>query len=393
MKILHGSFLVIIILLCLSNVYTQDNSAPPLKKIWEFNNDEQFSHFIIRHNTLYYSTLNSFGAIDINTGSLLWKKQITEGYSGTYIASDERNLYVTTGDGRLIVYDINTFEQLWGRPIRTQIGSMAIIGNKLICIINDGILSAINTETHDLIWKADLKILARSKRAPKHLRMSIEPIIKQNSLIISTYTGEIMALNPATGIFQWHNKLCEPDERCWATGMTVSENKLFFTRNTGGIVALHFHNGRVAWEFSLKYYTMAPVLSENNMVIMTARNGYLYTFNATDGRLLWLHNVSKHLYPMISPPVVHKGIIYLTAEEKLFAFDGAGRQLWEWDSGENLDGHRIVMLRDGMILSGTTAFYRFSTGQPAPLPPCSPEHDVLASFAWRCHYESRVSGT
>ena len=73
----------------------------------------------------------------------------------------------------------------------------------LIVTTDEGILSAIDTVSHTTLWKTDLTLFSTSTGSPRYLRLAIETPIKENSLIIVTFTGEIFALDPWSGLFQF----------------------------------------------------------------------------------------------------------------------------------------------------------------------------------------------
>jgi hypothetical protein len=87
-------------------------------------------------------------------------------------------------------------EQLWGIPIKDQIGTM------LICTTDEGILSAIDTINHTNLWKTDLTLLSINTGSPRYLRLSIEPAEKKILSIIDTFTSKLFVLDPASGLFQ-----------------------------------------------------------------------------------------------------------------------------------------------------------------------------------------------
>lgn len=100
--------------------------------------------------------------------------------------------------------------------------------------------------------------------------------------------------------------------------------------------------------------TQAILILVDGLVIFGTNYGLLYGIGALDGAKRWQVVLSRERDPNVSPPVTSSGQVLVTARSKITAFSASGKQLWDWDTEEDLFYYPAVPLSDGMLAARDT---------------------------------------
>lgn len=99
------------------------------------------------------------------------------------------------------------------------------------------------------------------------------------------------------------------------------------------IYAINIKNGSMKWVYpaepikDLSFYA-PPVLSEDGQLIVGGYDGVLYSLDATDGTVNWTYEEAQSQY-IGSPLVTSEGIFAPSADNKVYAVNLQGEELWE----------------------------------------------------------------
>jgi outer membrane protein assembly factor BamB len=99
------------------------------------------------------------------------------------------------------------------------------------------------------------------------------------------------------------------------------------------VIALDIRSGGTRWHFSdgwlfAKFFGLAAPIVVDNVVYVTADNGHLFALDAVDGTLRWSVTV-KGLQTRTSSPAVADGLVFVTIDKFLMAFDAeTGKRVW-----------------------------------------------------------------
>jgi outer membrane protein assembly factor BamB len=224
-------------------------------------------------------------------------------------ADSEVNLDAATGKLRWYYQAVpNDFmdHDLQTSPIATSINGTSVI----IAAGKMGYVYAINAQTGALLWKTPVgvhnghdndSLLALEHKLHLTAPVTFEPgalggllsnpAVADNTVYVSavdepiTYTkltqvlggavpsvptGQIEALNLATGAVEWDTRL--PEMALGAT--TVSNNLVFSTLYGGELIALNAATGAIVYRHQLPTSTNAPVVVAGNTVIVSAGDPY-----------------------------------------------------------------------------------------------------------------------
>ncbi len=220
-------------------------------------------------------------------------------------ADSEVNLDAATGRLRWYYQAVpNDFQDhdLQTSPIAASIGGTSVI----IAAGKVGYVYAINAQTGALLWKTPVgvhnghdndSVLAMEHKLHLTAPVTIEPgalggvlsnpSVADNTVYVSTVdepitytkltqilggaapkvpTGQIEALNLATGTVEWDTKL--PEMALGAT--TVSNDLVFSTLYGGELIALNRMTGAIVYRHQLPTSTNAPLVVAGNTVIVSA---------------------------------------------------------------------------------------------------------------------------
>ncbi len=350
-----------------SDATAEGTLRPPFKKLWSFKTEDQVDSFLVTDLAVFFGTFHCYGAVDLATGRLLWQAPIPKKHFGAHVAYDGDTLYVAIGLQKLGAYEPQTGEELWSLPMKDYASEIAACDGTVFCELEAGVLSAIDTRTRVQRWATKLS----------DVRMSVRPFVNGDSLLVVTYAGQVLSLDPETGRVRWRQAVVEGEEY-WVSGIVADRERLYCTTRSGELVALDLGSGRPLWRFAAQEGIYGNPILLDNLVLFGAQDGMLYAVNGADGRGNWSAVLSREMYPDVSPPVVCDGQILVTAGGKLFAFDGSGRMLWQWDTEQDLFSQPITVLGDGVLLAGSHAFRSFVMGEPPALPSSALERRALA---------------
>jgi outer membrane protein assembly factor BamB/predicted lipoprotein with Yx(FWY)xxD motif len=217
---------------------------------------------------------DSIVKLDENTGKLQWYYQLTP--HDIYDWDMENSPILATAGGQKLVID----------------------GGKA------GILVAVNAQTGKLVWKRPVGVhnghdlyAEHDQTSKLHTPEVVEP---------GDVGGiESQLASNGTTVFAAVNNLPET-----YSGPAFANEKLpDFNKGTGDLVAVNEATGRVEWDDKLPSSPYGAVTVANDVVFTTTFNGTLYAFNASTGAELW-HTA---LGSKTNAPVAVSGDTVLTA--------------------------------------------------------------------------------
>src|SRR4030042_3094382 len=237
---------IVIILISMMSLFAQDDITPPFKKVWTFSSEEQLEQFIVVDDVIYYAAFDSYGAVDLATGKSIWSKNIPEEGSGSVFAYDDKNLYMSAGKYKLFAYDRTTFKELWSLPKKNYAGPMVLYSNTLFCSLHCGILSAINIDTHSIVWEIDMRSRATKDVKNEEYPTFHEMQVLDDRLIVTMYTGDMFVIDSKNGSILWQYKVCEKDEtKCPSiSGFAHDGEKIYLATSKQNLIVLQLNNGK-----------------------------------------------------------------------------------------------------------------------------------------------------
>jgi outer membrane protein assembly factor BamB/predicted lipoprotein with Yx(FWY)xxD motif len=225
---------------------------------------------------------DSIVKLDENTGKLLWYYQLTP-------------------------HDLYDWD-MQNSPILSNAGGQQLVidGGKA------GILVAVNAQTGKLVWK--LSVGVHNGHDNDHLYAEDDQFSKLHTpeTVEPGDLGGIEAplASNGTTVFAAVNNLPVTENGQGIAGKAFADTKFHpTTTGTGDLVAVNEATGRVEWNDKLPSSPFGAVTLANNVVFTTTFNGTLYAFNASTGAEIWHTGLSSET----NAPVAVVGDTVITA--------------------------------------------------------------------------------
>ena len=242
---------------------------------------------------------------------------------GGGLAYDNGNIYATTGRGKIFAIDATSGKEIWNATIGVPLRAAPKVGSgKLYAISVDNQLFALDIKTGKQVWNH------RGINENAGFLNAISPAINDNIVIVPYSSGEIHALDSATGQEIWSDSLLKPS-RTSATGSffgiagtpIISDETVFVAGSGGVVAAFSLSSGRRLWEQDISS-SLNNLWLDNAFIYMISSNNELLCMSKNDGRVKWTKQLSryedeeKHRYPYTwFGPIMANGKL-LVAETK-----------------------------------------------------------------------------
>ncbi len=355
-------------------VEAADLPAPPFQKLWICSVGEQVGHPTFCDKVICFFTwpqLKSlvYGAVDLQTGKILWKKSM-EGYhliakeyenDRLYIAIEETGTDLRksayTGRGEVLMLEPHSGFELLRIPI-DYVGSDPVIKDGTVyCVFGDDVLKSIDLGTQKTIWAVTIPNINKNVEGfdssihRKRLKVS------ETNLLIEDH-NRIVCVNRQTGEVRWRY---ETNNEFWSIQVDDNGENIYqsFKRELKSVNPV---NGRQNWSVLMKSDILWETLPYRGLIFLTCReDGMLYALQADSGKVIWKCYLSDWKNPIITRPVFQDNTIILEVDRKLVAIFLSGIKLWEWKFDIDDDALRgIAVLKDGYLLSFPTRISRYT---------------------------------
>jgi outer membrane protein assembly factor BamB len=274
---------------------------------------------------------------------------------------------------------------------------------------------AINSANGRTVWTYELKVKNSGffKGGDKVL-ITGGPGLGENSVLIGTNKGDVIALDPETGEEQWRSKvsseILSPPQK--------SNNIVIVRTLDGRIFGLSGSSGRRIWTYEKTVPTLTlrgtstPVIDQN-VIISGFDSGGLIALDLSSGRLIWESAVAsprgrsdlERLVDIDSAPVISGPMVYaVTFQGQLAAMAmDSGRVLWKGDIssyvGFSVDEDFLYITDDK---SNIWAFDRYNGGsawkqdkllnRQVTAPSIVGNYLVVGDFEGYLHWMDKVTG-
>lgn len=262
--------------------------------IWERRiNGYDPNHALLATDSIIFtpSDHSNILALDSITGDTLWETKDIESKSMLWDITYQGNkVFIAFQNHKLETRQISTGELLWSieEPSRGQIDLLPVNEDILLLSSSNG-LSALNSQTGEVIWNRQVKQEEFSYIKEKKLIIALERIDK--NLIVS-------GIDPYTGTLLWSSPISSIRVKC----LTTDGVSVFISG--GGLMRFDIDSKKVVWVSTLVDNLVCPIL--NDAKIYVNKNGRdMYIFDKDRGsldsrlKLLWLLFSNTDIDPVL----------------------------------------------------------------------------------------------
>jgi len=322
----------------------RQDSAPDerLALAWTVQTEGAINHppLIVGDIVIVISSSAPLLALDLQTGSELWRFAPAQGVWERAYASDGKRVFVGLKDKSLATLDISNGELLWQKDlgINMQVpplvsdgvlyAATAFVGPELKPEVHGrSKVFALDAETGEELWtfESDNYILQT-------------PALNDNSLFVGGNFYDpipidegghtrIYALDLETGSARWTYE----SEDGFPKRLYATEQTLVFVGYQDFMNGVDAVTGELRWRFDTGNWTPS-FLGAEDVVYFSSANTLVFALGSNTGEEIWQFNIPEGTFNyLLDAPVLLDGTLYfLTQQGDFFALDAAsGKALWQ----------------------------------------------------------------
>ena len=239
----------------------------------------------------------------------VWTLALTTSLVATPAFNGSRAYFPIEGD-RLAAYDLDTGEELWMMPVRTQ--SKPAAGEGLVFIAEPEALAALREADGSEAW-----------RLPLTERLAAPLVWDNGWLIAATASGTLLALRGLDGHLVWRRDLGSP----LSAPPALAADRVYAPARDGRIIALRVDTGAPLWERRLGG-TPSEMLALDDRLYVGSEDNFFYCLMARNGQIDWRWRTGGDV---VGTAVVDERRVYFVSFDNILrALDRrSGSQRWK----------------------------------------------------------------
>jgi outer membrane protein assembly factor BamB len=255
-------------------------------------------------------------------GGVAWKAYLRPenekaelGFGGG-LAADGDRIYAATGFGRVVALNADNGKALWtkalGVPIRT---SPTAVGGKVFVVNSESQLYALSGADGAELW------VSRGLPEGASLLSNVSPAVVGNMLVVSFPSGEVTALDIATGQPKWTDSVSGGAIGSSLTTIgdaarPVIDNDIVFASSASGrMIATVAKSGERVWSKDLRAGQTPWVAGDTVFVVDTSGNAYALARKT--GKTRWVAKLPDDR--LWSGPILAGGKLWVVSSKGLLA--------------------------------------------------------------------------
>ena len=252
-------------------------------------------------------------------------------------------IYLVSTDGYVHAVDAETGHLLWKHWTNDDLFHPATALGDMLCLGSGAHVYALKAATGELLWSREMDL------AVYH-----SPVVAQDAVYISSYTGPMYAIDARTGEEIWkYEREPGPSAKTSDLGTVeferfsppaVVEGKVYIGTESGYVLALNASSGKVMWQFeAASRVVLPPVIGAGIVYAGGSFGGLLQALDSSSGELVWQYNPGNGVRSL----ELNGGLLFVDGyDDYLYALDPAtGEPRWR-TSGDPLFS---PMVSDGVV--------------------------------------------
>jgi len=293
---------------------------------------------------------------------LLWSQSTGNGAGGYYLrfipAGDQGMVFTASRDGLVSAINAKTGQVVWRVQLRHQISSGVAAGGGGVYVGTDGAeLIALSEKNGHVLWQhnTDSEALAPALYAG-------------GRVIVHTISGSLSAISAKTGARLWRFDQSVPSLILHAAGQPqVAGGNVIAGFSNGELSVLNLYTGKLKWEQHVAMpagdnpvtqmvdITVNPVVVDG-VVYAATYQGQIAAYSLDNGQLIWQHQISS--YAGIAANQTQ--VFVADATSNVWAFDeNSGGVNWKQT---NLQGRQItgpVIYHNALVVADRYGYLHF----------------------------------
>lgn len=252
-------------------------------------------------------------ALKEENGAVVWRKDV----SNQVLANPTYGyglVILKTIQGELIALDSKTGQEQWTYSedlprLILRGGSSARIENPLVVTgFSNAKLAVVTLNKGKLVWEKEIAQPSGYSDLSRMVDIDAEPVIDDGVIYVSTYQGNVIALELNSGKVRWQQKLSSH------SGLAVSASAVIVSDSLGRVWSFDKETGQVNWrqnELDGQVLT-GPVLLGPYIVVADS-DGFVHWLAEKDG-----HFISRQFFNksgVISPPLSSDNMVIVSAKD------------------------------------------------------------------------------
>lgn len=248
-------------------------------------------------------------AREVDTGKLRWVARVSSEVLAAPRAADGI-VVVRTGDGKLFGLNAQTGREVWvydrSIPTLTLRGNAApVIDDDLVLAgFDNGRLVALDLHTGRQAWESRLAIPSGRSDLERMVDVDGEPVVVGATAYVASFQGGVAAVSVIDGQIEWTREISSYAE------LSVGDEKVFITDDTGAVWALDRNSGSSVWkQDGLSYRHPSGPRYYRGYVVVGDFEGYLHWLDAKTGEFAFRAQVDDE---RIITPAIPAGNVLLS---------------------------------------------------------------------------------
>jgi outer membrane protein assembly factor BamB len=256
----------------------------------------------------------TFFALNLLTGDLLWKKKLGDISSSPQIYQDK--IFIGSNSGLLSAFNRASGEKIWEFKTEDAVISTPACNGKIVYFgSGDDNLYALDKDNGELKWKfkADGSIYSSPAIKAENPALRSEPSRSKTNggddkVFFGSVDGYLYALKIEDGSLIWKFKT---DGDIYSSP-AVTESLVYIGSNDYFMYAVDQATGKLRWKFETGGAIRSSPIAVGDKLFFGSYDGNFYVLDRFSGKLLWNYQTKGMIS---SSPAYYEGKIYIASED------------------------------------------------------------------------------
>lgn len=270
--------------------------------------------------TLVVGTLDGeIVAFNPDNGSERWRAKV----SSEVIAAPTvaRGLVIVrSNDGRVFAFGALDGERKWvydrGLPSLTLRGNSrpVVALDRVFVGYDNGVLVALKIDDGSQLWEQPIAQAEGRSELERMVDIDGDLAVAENAVIVASYDGQVMALDPASGRPLWNREMSV------FTGISLAGEKLLVTDESATVWALDRHNGASLWrQDALAHRWLTTPAVQGDFLVVGDLEGYLHWLRLDTGEIVGRERIGRKPIRAV-PQIAGDSVIAINTKGKIAVF-------------------------------------------------------------------------